>query len=368
MGGFTYFDDLVLRSTPLEYFLAWLKFTHYKMTLYQSSILGALDRLHIPAGYNRPTFVFAHITIPHPPFIFVPRGKKSDCPSISIADGSHRIKGSEQRRQIYIKEYREQLQYVNLRIIKILDHIKATSTRPLMIVLQGDHGPGSTLNWDQIEKTYFLERLGILNAFHFPDGHTNGVYDTISPVNTFRLILNKLFATSLPILEDVSFMSNWLNPYLFVRDTHGTATADLNGFTPRVMLAHTKLGEPKKEGSPLDAEGNLKIMAVGVEIVFEKLLRGKLLKISLDGNDDYRLEFLLGKESIGVVKIKGKSKNSGLRNYVVNVPELVTVRGFDGLKIYPSGGDLEYAVGYIKSTGARHMPPYIKRGVTQPPG
>ncbi|BEQ16034.1 hypothetical protein FAK_31000 [Desulfoferula mesophila] len=237
-----------------------------------------------------------------------------------------------------------------------------------MIVLQGDHGPGSTLNWDQIEKTYFLERLGILNAFHFPDGHTNGVYDTISPVNTFRLILNKLFATSLPILEDVSFMSNWLNPYLFVRDTHGTATADLNGFTPRVMLAHTKLGEPKKEGSPLDAEGNLKIMAVGVEIVFEKLLRGKLLKISLDGNDDYRLEFLLGKESIGVVKIKGKSKNSGLRNYVVNVPELVTVRGFDGLKIYPSGGDLEYAVGYIKSTGARHMPPYIKRGVTQPPG
>jgi len=41
-------------------------------------------------------------------------------------------------------------------------------------------------------------------------------YDDITPVDTFRVILDQFFDAELPLLPDQSFFSTWSAPYRFV--------------------------------------------------------------------------------------------------------------------------------------------------------
>ena len=70
---------------------------------------------------------------------------------------------------IYAVNYINQLQFVNGRIKGAIDRILSDTSRPSIIILQSDHGPGSRLNWEDPGDTDFEERLSILNAYYFPD-------------------------------------------------------------------------------------------------------------------------------------------------------------------------------------------------------
>jgi hypothetical protein len=94
--------------------------------------------------------------------------------------------------------------YINQRISAIVDLVLQTSANPPVIVIQGDHGPAP---FDVIER-----RMKILNAYYFPD-NTEGLYPTITPVNTFRVILNKYFGQTYPLLDDRSLYSAYDGPY-----------------------------------------------------------------------------------------------------------------------------------------------------------
>jgi hypothetical protein len=74
-------------------------------------------------------------------------------------------------------------------------------------VIQGDHGPAP---FDVIER-----RMKNLNVYYFPD-NDDGLYPTITPVNTFRLILDKYFGQNYPMLEDRAFFSEYDIPYNYV--------------------------------------------------------------------------------------------------------------------------------------------------------
>ena len=54
----------------------------------------------------------------------------------------------------------------------------------------------------------YLVRLGILNAYLLPDGGAEALYASISPVNSFRVILNAYFGHSLPLLPDKSYRTD----------------------------------------------------------------------------------------------------------------------------------------------------------------
>ena len=41
------------------------------------------------------------------------------------------------------------------------------------------------------------------------------LYPTITPVNSFRMIFNGYFGQNLPLLEDVSFYSNYDDPFSY---------------------------------------------------------------------------------------------------------------------------------------------------------
>ena len=48
-------------------------------------------------------------------------------------------------------------------------------------------------------------------------GHTDQLYPTISPVNTFRVLFNTYFGTNYPLLEDVSYKSPIPHIYDFTK-------------------------------------------------------------------------------------------------------------------------------------------------------
>lgn len=52
----------------------------------------------------------------------------------------------------------------------------------------------------------------ILNAYYLPRG-ARALYPAISPVNTFRVVLNESFGAELPLLEDVNYNSPDREPY-----------------------------------------------------------------------------------------------------------------------------------------------------------
>jgi hypothetical protein len=76
-----------------------------------------------------------------------------------------------------------------------------------VIILQSDHGV-PWLARTQKNKIDYKPHLSILNAYYLPDFDASQLYDTITPVNSFRLILNHYFGTDLEIMEDRSYYSN----------------------------------------------------------------------------------------------------------------------------------------------------------------
>jgi hypothetical protein len=71
------------------------------------------------------------------------------------------------------------------------------------------------LDWRSAEKSNLEERFSILNAYYLPGDGDAGLYDQISPVNTFRLIFNLYFGTEYARLEDESYFSTVARQYSF---------------------------------------------------------------------------------------------------------------------------------------------------------
>lgn len=151
---------------------------------HHDQVIFALDQLEQVPSLPGKKFVYAHILAPHAPFVFSPDGRY-------ISNGA------------VMPGYLDAISYVNSRVIPIVKSIIENSKVPPVIILQGDHG------WDE------EHRIQIFNAYYLPDGGSEEVYDTITPVNTFRTIFNQYFGDSYPLLDDVSYFSDGITPYEF---------------------------------------------------------------------------------------------------------------------------------------------------------
>jgi hypothetical protein len=163
-----------------------------------------LDTLAQMPDEPGPKFVFAHILSPHPPFIFGPNGEtvKQRLP-YSIFDGDE-YPGTEEE---YLKGYRDQITYINGRIQDLVRHLIEDSEMAPIIILQGDHGPKSSMEGKQISYDVFKETVAILNAYYFPDGEYGALYPSISPVNSFRIVLNHFFNHGYDVLPDLTYFT-----------------------------------------------------------------------------------------------------------------------------------------------------------------
>ena len=158
-----------------------------------------------------PKFVFTHFLTPHPPFIFEADGAPTR-PNrrFGLWDGTTYMRYDTPEN--YRREYKAQIRYITARLQETLDAILAHSPQAI-IVVQGDHGPGSGTDWSTLKRTDVWERMSVLNAYHFPGGGDVLLYPEITPVNTFRVIFNHYFGMSLEMLEDTSYYSIYKYPY-----------------------------------------------------------------------------------------------------------------------------------------------------------
>ena len=134
---------------------------------------------------DSPIFVYAHIMLPHPPFVY----KKDGLVEIPFKKFDYRDNNAFTEldtREIYINGYRDQVEYASHQLLQIVDSIQKISPDSI-IIIQGDHGPGAYYEQEDLENSNLDEKAHRLNAYYFPDGITHKC-DDITPVNTFRVL------------------------------------------------------------------------------------------------------------------------------------------------------------------------------------
>ena len=194
----TEFEILLLRTTPLRHLedLGLVNLEQIDGQRYRDRTELDLNSMKMLAHMAGPKFVFIHMVIPHPPFVFAPDGSPTDPSLFMDANGIY-------SQDNYYKGYRNQVAYIDTQMEKAVTALLADSATPPIIIIQGDHAPWLQTGSDQFK---------ILNAYYLP-GYNNLLYPTISPVNTFRLIFGTYLGADYPLLEDISYASPV--PYVF---------------------------------------------------------------------------------------------------------------------------------------------------------
>jgi len=200
----------LLRTTIMDAVALRFKFYSSKV---RENLLASLEQLKRVPSLGGRKFVFAHILCPHPPYVFKangePAGRLSDV-SLNVYKTPWDDKAG----------YVEQVRFINSKTREIIDTILRDSSVPPIIIVQGDHGPNLTV---PDRRTAVDIGMHILNAYYLPGGGSSALYDTITPVNSFRVVFNHYFRAGLPILEDKCYFSTFVRPFQFFNVTAETA-------------------------------------------------------------------------------------------------------------------------------------------------
>ena len=136
---------------------------------------------------KQPYFVYIHEIIPHHPYVFDSTGRYYDLPVVNPADTD---------------AYLQQLVHTSRLLLKRVQQIRQEDPNGI-IILQGDHGYRHYQKKNNPHAPF-----GILNAICFPGRETKSFYNSVSSVNTFRILLNEYFYQQLPLLNDSLFELN----------------------------------------------------------------------------------------------------------------------------------------------------------------
>jgi hypothetical protein len=205
--GLTETELTILNLTPLRA----LPGDGWTYSAHRRKLAESFEHLERAADSDDRTLVFAHLLAPHPPFVFGADGgaRSPDRRIFSFQDGSH-YTGS---RAEYVAGYRDQARFVAGRILAAVDAILARHGPRPVIVLHGDHGPGSMWHWDDLGAANLRERVAILSAYYLPGDAPADLQPELSPVNGLRIVANRYLGTALPALPDRTFVSTWRRPY-----------------------------------------------------------------------------------------------------------------------------------------------------------
>lgn len=186
--------------------------TGFNMSLFHLSLVGALEPyLHTVeneyanvrtapvrraaqiAEIEGPKFVLIHCLLTHPPFIFDEIGRARPLTKELLSAP-------------YVREpYLAQLKFTEQNLKELLSVLCQPKLQESIVILQSDHG-SACIDWHDT-RNFTLERMRILNAYKVPDRMKECLYSSITPINTFPLLLNELFAAGLPLRPDESFIS-----------------------------------------------------------------------------------------------------------------------------------------------------------------
>jgi hypothetical protein len=174
-------------------------------TLARQHTIYAFDQLEASVARPGPTYTFAHILVPHPPYVF-------------NADGSFPSRDEVNQRGGKVS-YIDQLEYANARVLKAIDTLQdVPADQQPVIVLMADEGPFPNryasnehdFDWLEASDLEIQQKFGILNALYLPGGldpTRYGFGPRTSPVNEFRIVFNVLWDARLDLLPDLTYLS-----------------------------------------------------------------------------------------------------------------------------------------------------------------
>ncbi len=176
---------------------------HYQTAVRQ---FEELERIRTMPG---PKFVFAHVLLPHPPYVF-------------NRDGSYATDADRESRE-RLDSIGQQVEYTDTKLLELIERLLDVSPdeQPI-ILLQADEGPNpkrlregvSAYRYFEATDEELDEKFGILNAYYLPDFPGSPPHPGITPVNSFRLVLGGYFGADLPLLPDRKFLfHSWFRPY-----------------------------------------------------------------------------------------------------------------------------------------------------------
>jgi hypothetical protein len=184
------FLEQVLSKSIIRYFLEKNQENSRRDTI--KCTLEELNNIPLK-DYEKPVYVFSHMYIPHPPFLFGPNGENV-VPDNSVLGGLQ----SWESKTGYIN----QLKFASTEIKKVILNIIENDPNAI-IILQGDTGTMTgidTANMGNIKEIYRAH--SILFALRVP-----GIQDIENPfpVNTYRIIFNNFFNSEYEYLPEMSF-------------------------------------------------------------------------------------------------------------------------------------------------------------------
>lgn len=200
LGRLNQFESMELRTTAgLLLYKGNIKlpasvrtFLDSQYTESRARILYAFDAIGKIPTLPGHKFIFIHILAPHAPFTFGPNGEILNHQTAwALSDDLDYIDAAS-----YKKGYRDEINYLNGRVLSTIKKVIDDSAVPPVIIIQGDHGPQSTIPDSA--------RLAILNVYYFPDNGDKNLYLSISPVNTFRVVFNTYFGAKISLLPDTA--------------------------------------------------------------------------------------------------------------------------------------------------------------------
>jgi hypothetical protein len=205
--GLNPFESLLIRNSILLPFFNFssfmdLPFEYPGYSGHRERISFTLDQLRLLTAEAGPKFVFAHIVAPHPPFVFDVNGIATDQRYPFVIWDGDMFQGTHED---YIQGYSDQVTFLNDFLLQWLKNLLGKSPSKPIIILQGDHGPRSTMVWRSPSQDAMREATAILNAYYLPGVDKSVLYDEISPVNSFRVVLNSYFNADMNLLEDRTF-------------------------------------------------------------------------------------------------------------------------------------------------------------------
>ncbi|HJZ05577.1 MAG: hypothetical protein XU08_C0001G0010 [candidate division WWE3 bacterium CSP1-7] len=180
-------------------------------TYHRTRAIYQFNRLEeISKNQRSPKFIFMHVLLPHDPYVFGPNCEPED------PEGST------------VEQYLSNLSCTNKLTKEAVETVLANSLQPPVIVIQGDEGQYAFkypyvkgTDYFQINPKTLQERARILNSYYLPGvGSDKILYPSITPVNSFRLILNVYFGAELELFQDRSFIfqNDKNNPWYYDLD------------------------------------------------------------------------------------------------------------------------------------------------------
>ena len=198
----------VVRSTLLRFLLRGDDSAIPLTQHFQRSLEGMR---RVPAD-PAPTFSFAHILLPHIPYLLDEKCRplKQGIPDDMEAD-------TPEQRADYVGQVRC-IDGLVLDLVTAL--IRRSATAPVILVV-GDHGPrfadvGFYGHPGTVSRAFIRERFGAFGAFYLPAGGERALTETVSLVNVLGHVLRFYFDADLPVNPDEMYVSGQ-QPYHFYR-------------------------------------------------------------------------------------------------------------------------------------------------------